>query len=50
MAVTEENFDFMTEIYQAFVESFLRIVEKRQNDAYTDADLILQDKMRKGWL
>ncbi len=50
MAVTEENFDFMTEIYQAFVESFLKIVEKRQNDTYTDADLTLQDKMRKGWL
>ena len=50
MAVTEANFEFMTEIYQTFVESFLAIVEKRQNDAYTDADLALQDEMRKGWL
>ncbi len=50
MAVTEANFEFMTEIYQTFVESFLAIVEKRQNDAYTEADLALQDEMRRGWL
>jgi coproporphyrinogen III oxidase len=50
MAVTEENFEFMTEIYQTFVESFLAIVEKRRNDAYTEADLALQDEMRRGWL
>ena len=50
MKVTEENFEFMTEIYQTFVESFLAIVEKRQNDAYTEADLALQDEMRRGWL
>ena len=50
MAVTEENFEFMTEIYQTFVESFLAVVEKRQNDAYTEADLALQDEMRRGWL
>ncbi len=50
MAVTEANFEFMTEIYQTFVESFLAIVEKRQNDPYTEADLALQDEMRRGWL
>ncbi len=50
MAVTEANFEFMTEIYQTFVESFLAIVEKRRNDTYTDADLALQDEMRRGWL
>ena len=50
MAVTDANLEFMTEIYQTFVESFLAIVEKRQNDAYTDADLALQDEMRRGWL
>ena len=50
MKVTEANFEFMTEIYQTFVESFLAIVEKRRNDTYTDADLALQDEMRRGWL
>ena len=50
MTVTEANLEFMTEIYQTFVESFLAIVEKRQNDGYTDADLALQDEMRRGWL
>jgi len=49
MSVTEENFQFMTEIYQTFVESFLKIVEKRQNDPYTEDDLAIQDTMRKGW-
>jgi len=50
MKVTEANFEFMTEIYQTFVESFLAVVEKRQNDTYTEADLALQDEMRRGWL
>ena len=49
MSVTEDNFQFMTEIYQTFVESFLKAVEKRQSDSYTEDDMAIQDAMRKGW-
>ena len=49
MSVNEENFEFMTEAYDTFVGTFLSIVEKRKDEAYTDADIALQDAMRLNW-
>jgi hypothetical protein len=49
MTVTEDNFLFMTEAYDRFVGAFMTIVEKRKDEAYTDADIALQDAMRLNW-
>jgi coproporphyrinogen III oxidase len=49
MSVTEDNFLFMTEAYDRFLETFLMIVEKRKDEHYTDADIALQDAMRLNW-
>ena len=50
MTVTEENFRFMTEAYERFVDAYLTIVEKRKADSYTEEDLAAQDAMRRNWL
>ncbi len=49
MEVTEENFLFMTEIYETFIASYLDTLERRKNDPYTDEDIALQDAMRRNW-
>jgi hypothetical protein len=49
LTVTEENFDFMTDAYETFLDSYLTMVEKRAGDPYTDEDLTAQDAMRLNW-
>jgi len=49
MEITEENFLFVTEAYDRFVETFMTIVEKRKDEPYTDADIAAQDAMRRNW-
>jgi len=49
LMVTEANFDFMTDAYETFLDSYLTMVEKRINDQYTDEDLAMQDAMRLNW-
>jgi coproporphyrinogen III oxidase len=50
LAVTEENFLFVTEAYDRFVETFLMLVEKRKDEPFTDAEIAKQDAMRRNWL
>jgi coproporphyrinogen III oxidase len=50
MEVTEPNFALATEAWQAFVSTYLGIVEKRAHEKYTEADLRAQESMRKRWL
>ena len=50
MSVTEENFQFMTEAYERFLNAFLTLVEKNKNTPYTAEDLAAQDAMRRNWL
>ena len=50
MSVSDETFSFMTEAYSSFLEAYLNLIEKRANDAYTDAELASQDAMRRNWL
>ena len=49
MAVTEENFLFLTEIYKTFIDAYLTTVERRKDDPFTEEDIALQDAMRKNW-
>ncbi len=49
LTVTEQNFDFMTDAYETFLDSYLTMVEKRAGDPYTDEDLTAQDAMRLNW-
>jgi coproporphyrinogen III oxidase len=46
LTVTEQNFDFMTDAYETFLDSYLTMVEKRAGDPYTDEDLTAQDVTR----
>ena len=49
LTVTEENFAFMTDAYETFLDSYLTMVEKRAGEPYTDEDLTAQDAMRLNW-
>ena len=49
LTVTDANFDFMTDTYETFLDSYLTMVEKRVDDPYTDEDLAAQDAMRLNW-
>ena len=49
MAVTEENFLFLTEFYETFIDAYLTTVERRKDDPFTEEDIALQDAMRKNW-
>ena len=50
MSVTEENFRFMTEAYERFLDAFLTLVDKNKDMPYTAEDLAAQDAMRRNWL
>ncbi len=50
MEATEENFVFITEVYETFIAAYLETLDGRKGDAYTDEDIALQDAMRKNWL
>ena len=49
-SVNEENFNFLTEAYEAMLDAYLTVVERRARTPYTEADLAAQDRMRKNWL
>ena len=49
MAVTEENFLFLTEFYETFIDAYLTTLERRKDDPFTEEDIALQDAMRKNW-
>jgi coproporphyrinogen III oxidase len=50
MSVSEETFRFMTDAYSSFLQAYLSLIEKRQDDAYAAADIAAQDAMRRNWL
>jgi len=50
LSATEENYRFMTEAYERFVDAYLKIVEKRQGNPFSPEDLAAQDAMRRNWL
>ena len=49
LKVTETNFEFMTEAYETFLDSYLTMAEKRADDPYTQEELTTQDAMRLNW-
>ncbi|MAF82875.1 MAG: hypothetical protein CL797_02075 [Chromatiales bacterium] len=50
MEVNEENYLLMTEIYAAFISSYLDTVESRKEAPFTDEDVAKQEAMRLNWL
>jgi len=50
LAVNEENFLYVTEAYDRFVETFLMLVDKRKDEPFTDDHIAKQDAMRRNWL
>lgn len=50
LAVNEENFLFVTEAYDRFVETFLTLVDERKDAPFTDEHIAKQDAMRRNWL
>ena len=50
MSVTENNFRFMLESFDRFVDTYMNIIEMRKDDPYTAEDLAAQDAMRRNWL
>ena len=49
MPATDENFLFMTEIYETFIDAYLDTLERRKDAPYTEDDLAAQDAMRRNW-
>ena len=47
---TEDSFKFIAGLFDEFVDAYVDITEKRADQAYSEADLLAQDKMRKSWL
>jgi len=50
MSVTENNYGFMTEAFERFVDAYMSLIERRKDDPYTAEDLAAQDAMRLNWL
>lgn len=50
MTVTENNFAFMTEAFERFVDAYMTLIERRRDDPYSAEDLAAQDAMRLNWL
>ena len=50
MEVNEKNSLFMTEIYEAFISSYMDTLEGRKDAPYTDEDVATQDAMRLNWM
>ncbi len=49
LSISDTNFDHLTETYNALLDAYMDVLEKRQDQPYTDEDLAAQDKMRRGW-
>ncbi len=47
---TEQSIKFIAGAYDAFVDAYMDLTEKRANDPFTDDDILAQDKMRQRWL
>lgn len=47
--VTEENYLFMTDFYETFIDAYFDAVERRKDQAFNEEDIAVQDAMRKNW-
>lgn len=47
--ITQENFDLVTETFDAFLDAYLLVLEKRQDQPYSPVDLAAQSDMRMRW-
>lgn len=49
MEVNEDNYLFMTAIYETFISSYMDTLEGRKDAPYTDEDVAKQEAMRLNW-
>ena len=49
LKVTDDNFSFVTEVYEALLDSYLTKAEERADDPYTQEDVAAQEAMRLNW-
>ena len=49
LSVTEENFQFITEAYDRFVDAYMTVLAKRTDARYTEENIAAQDAMRLNW-
>ncbi|MDP6675370.1 MAG: hypothetical protein QGH93_11070, partial [Gammaproteobacteria bacterium] len=47
---TDKSYVFAAGLFDAFIDGYLDIVEKRADEPFTEADIQAQDAMRKRWL
>lgn len=50
MLADEQHFQLVSDLYRTAVDTYFELVQKREHEPYTAADLAAQDAMRKGWL
>lgn len=46
----DASFRFIAGLYDEFIDAYMDIVEDRADDAYTEADMVAQDNMRRQWM
>ena len=47
---TAKSYEFIAELFDRFTGAYMDIIGRRAADAYTPADLVAQEQMRKRWL
>jgi coproporphyrinogen III oxidase len=50
LEINSENLDFIQEVHESFVNSYLDVLEKRKDEQFTAADIENQAGMRRRWL
>jgi coproporphyrinogen III oxidase len=50
LEINSENLDFIQEVHESFVNSYLDVLEKRKDEQFTAADIDNQAGMRRRWL
>ena len=50
LRIKDSNWVLVTEAFDAFLDTYISILEKRKDQPFTDEDLAARDAMRKRWL
>ena len=50
LEANETNYKLVRDVFEASLDAFVDVVEKRKDEPYTEAELALQDEMRRKWL
>jgi coproporphyrinogen III oxidase len=50
LEINEENFNLVTETFEAIFDSYIATLDKRKDQDFTEEDIAAQDDMRKRWM